>query len=137
MSLKRCGDSNAEGARSGYLIPTRDEPERGNLLMNANQHEELGKAQLERNGGSAERQPENHLGHARHRGKVRLYHSGSEASELQQTRQARTRRCEAFSGEGNGHKPSTTDPADHAVDEPQDDRTETRTSAELCATLSE
>ncbi len=53
---KRWSFSNAERARRGKVIPTRDEPERGKLLMNANQHEGPGKAHLEGNGGSAGRQ---------------------------------------------------------------------------------
>jgi len=53
MSLKERFDSNAEGARTSEVIPMRNEPEQGKLLMNANQHEVPGKAQLGGNGGSA------------------------------------------------------------------------------------
>src|ERR1700674_4302034 len=41
VSLKRTFVSNAEGARKADLIPMRNEPEKGKLLMDANQHDEL------------------------------------------------------------------------------------------------
>jgi hypothetical protein len=54
MSLKRAADSNAGRARKIKMIPARDEPERGKLLMNANQYERPGQAHPESNGGSVE-----------------------------------------------------------------------------------
>jgi len=46
-----------------------DEPEKGKLLMNASQHAEPGKAQLERNGGLTGEQPGNDLEGRKRRGK--------------------------------------------------------------------
>src|SRR5665213_301062 len=48
VSLNVTSDSTAERARTGELIPMRDEPEQGKLQVNAIQHEEPGSAQFER-----------------------------------------------------------------------------------------
>jgi len=105
--------------------------------MNANQYERAGKAHPERDGGSAGRQPKDHMDNRRLGDKVRLHHRRSEAAGLQQTRQAGAWRREAVSGEGHSHQPSAADSTDRAVDRPANDRTEACLQTELCAPLPE
>src|SRR5260370_19850095 len=82
MSLKEEIVSNAEGAQRADLIPMRDEPENEKLLMNANRHDELGRAQLERDGGSACRQQESEMGDGRHRLEILGDCGGTEGAKL-------------------------------------------------------
>src|SRR5260370_16451 len=90
MSLKEEIVSNAEGAQRADLIPMRDEPENEKLLMNANRHDELGRAQLERDGGSACRQEESEMGAGRHRLEVLGDYGGDGEAKLPAAGQAGT-----------------------------------------------
>ncbi len=53
--------------------------------MNANQHEGPGKAQFERNGGSAGREAQDHVDKRGHGSKVQLHQRRFETAQLQQT----------------------------------------------------
>jgi hypothetical protein len=132
MSLKERCDSNAAGARNGKVIPMRDEPERGKLLMNAHQHEGSGEAQPERDKGSAGREPQDRMDKRRHRSKVQLHQRRSETARLQQTRQAGAWRGEAVSIEGGGPQPGADDAAGRPVDGASKHQTQARTQTELC-----
>src|SRR5271157_1761397 len=112
VSLKRGFVSNAEGARKADSIPMRDEPEKAKLLMNANQHDEPGTAQPERDGGAAFEQREGDMGNRRHRVEVRVDRRRAEGTKLPETGPAGAWRGAAVSGEGDGDQPRAIDPAD-------------------------
>src|SRR5665213_3035202 len=123
MSLNATGDSNAERARTVDLIPMRDEPEQGKLLMNAIQHEEPGPAQFERDERTAFEQPEGDMESGEHRGRVRVDRRRAEGAGIPQARQAGERHRASIPAKGHGHQPRPIDKADR----PMDGRPENRT----------